>query len=187
VDRRAPRVRGLSLRHWLSSLERLHGADTRRALVAELPDDASGAIGDGLRDDGWYPLAWWSAMLAGARAEIRDDLAVIEELARHSSRSEFSTVHRILLLFVTPQHLLRISRRVFSRYYDHGWVESLPVGRREAQVRWGGCRGFDDNIWHDCFTASAVAVEQCGAREVSWEIVDGGGEQECATVHYRWR
>lgn len=182
-----PRVRGLSLAQWLAAFQRLHGDAAREQLMAALPDEVREGLGQELLDDGWYPISWWAAMLAGARAIAGDDPATIEELARDSATREFSTVHRILLLFVSPQRLLDIARRVFSRYYSAGWVESLPTGKSEAQVRWGGCRGFDANIWHDCFTAAAVAVEQCGARDVEWEVLDGAGDAEHATVHFRWR
>jgi len=173
--------------HWLDAFDRLHGAEASSQLREALPHDVSDAIGAGLHNDDWYPLAWFAAMLRAARDQLGGGIDTIETIARASAKAEFSGIHRVLLLFVTPQLLLKISKRVFDRYYTHGSVRSTPIGKREAEVTWTGCRDFDENLWHDCFTAAAVAVEQCGAHEIEWELVEGGGESETATVHYRWR
>ncbi len=187
VEGGAPKARGLSLLHWLQSFEKHYGADARAEMLSRVPGEARVAIEAGLDSAGWYPLSWYSALLSAARDVAAGGVDVVETLARTSAKAEFTGIHRVLLLFVSPQRLLRISRRVFDRYYTHGCVETIARGRTEADVRWSGCRGFDDNIWHDCFVAAAVAVELCGAKDVEWTITKGAGNAEDATVHYRWK
>jgi hypothetical protein len=91
------------------------------------------------------------------------------------------------LLFVSPQRLLQTAARVFERYYTDGSVMAQGRGPTSALVRWTGCRGFDQNLWHDTFHASVVIIEMCGGKQVTFEIQSGGRDgDEQASVVFDW-
>jgi hypothetical protein len=181
------RVRGLSLHHWTDSFERVYG----RARLAELQAELGAELGAAMRatfdDDKWYPIEWYRQMCAAARTVSGEGLDAIAKVARASATSEFSGVHRVLLLFVSPQRLLTTAARVFERYYSEGSVEASARGKHSAQVRWSGCLGFDENIWHDTFHATVVVIEMCGGKHTRFEIYAGGRDSDShATVVFSW-
>jgi hypothetical protein len=184
---RARQVKGLSLTHWLQSFERLHGAEMTATLQARLPADLRGAIDHGLDPSEWYPLEWFRALCAAGREVTGEGLEMITRVARISAAAEFAGIHRLLVLFVSPQRLLRIAARLFGRYYSSGSVTTAPRGLAGAEVRWVDCAGFDENLWRDCWTATMVVIEMCGGKDVQLEPVAGGGDgDDHATVIFTW-
>jgi hypothetical protein len=188
VDEREPTVKGLSLQHWLQSFARIYGPERTEALRARLSSECSAALREGFDGKAWYPVAWYREMCAAAQQVTGEGLLAIARVARMSATSEFSGVHRVLLLFVSPQRLLSIAARVFGRYYSEGSVEAASRGSNSAQVRWIGCTGFDESLWHDTFHASTVAIELCGGKNVSFDLISGGRDgEDQATVVFSWR
>jgi hypothetical protein len=182
-----PQVKGLSLRHWLEAFSQLYGRERVEGLKQRLDPAVAGRLG-AIDAGAWYPVSWYRAMCAAARAETGGGLEAIGRIARASASAEFSGIHRVLLLFVSPQRLLTASARVFERYYTHGSVEATSRGRRSATVRWLGCHGFDENLWHDTFHASAVVIEMCGGKHVTFAVQHGGGDGDThAQVVFDWR
>jgi hypothetical protein len=188
MTERPPQVRGLSLQHWLDAYERVYGAARATGVRQHLPAEVRSALHVGLEPEAWYPLGWYRQALALGREHAGDGLPAIERVARVAAASEFSGIHRVLVLFVSPMRLLRHAGRVFGRYYSHGSVTTVARGTHAAEVHWQGCAGFDENLWHDTLAATAVICEICGGKDVQREVVRGAGHHdEHAAVVYRWR
>jgi hypothetical protein len=183
-----PRVKGLSLFHWMQSFERLYGRAVTDDLLARLAPDVAQIARLGFDATAWYPVEWYRSMCAAGRGATGEGLDTITRVARVSASSEFSGVHRVLVLFLSPQRLLRASARVFERYYTEGQVVCLARGKNGAEVRWSGCLGFDHNLWQDCWTATTVLIEMCGGKNVVMERMFGGHDgDEHATVVFYWQ
>jgi len=96
---------------------------------------------------------------------------------------------RALLTFVlSPEFLMRRGPGIFGRYYDSGTL-TVPVARNgycEAQYR--GCAGFDHVLWTDLHAGSAAVLEVCGAKDLKYRVVRGGGDgdEDCDIVG-EWR
>jgi len=183
-----PHVKGLSLLFWWESFGRLEGAAAAEALLRELPPELVATIRAGFQVHAWYPIEWFRALCAGARLVTGEGLGLITRVARTSAASEFAGVHRVLVLFLSPQRLLRAASRVFERYYTEGQVTSTARGKNGAEVRWSGCLGFDQNLWHDSWAAAVVLIEMCGGRDVLMEHMFGGQDGDAhATVVFYWQ
>jgi hypothetical protein len=187
MSARDPRVKGLSLTHWLRSFEQLYGEQVARELRDRAPETTAAALRRGIDPNEWYPVAWYRDLCATGQQVTGEGVEMIIKVARRSAAAEFSGVHRLLVLFVPPQRLLRIAARLFRRYYAQGSVKTVPRGPNGAEARWVGCVGFDANLWQDCFAATIVVIEMCGGRDVQMRLIDGGGDgDEHATVLFRW-
>jgi hypothetical protein len=183
-----PSVKGLSLVSWLTSFDRLFGEQRSAQLRARLPPEIADVLRAGLDEQAWYPIAWFAALCAAGREVTGGGTDMIVAVARDAAASEFSGIHRVVVLFMSPQRLLRTASRVFRRYYSHGSVSTMPIGKTGAEVRWSACAGFDENLWHDCWTAAAVAVSMCGAQDVRAELIHGGSPtDDHSTVVFRWK
>lgn len=187
--RRAPQIKGTAIRGVLKSVERLCPPGTIEKMVALLPDELAPAVEhNGFISAGWYPLAHCRALFDAAMRATGRDLELVRELSREATRDDFRGIYRLLTFVLSPEFVMRRAPGIFNRYYDTGSLV-VPVARSgylEAHYR--GCVGFDAVLWADLLAGSAAVIEICGAKDLTFKIVRGGGDgdEECY-VTSEWR
>ena len=184
-----PRIKGTAIRGILKAAERLCPPGTLQKVVALLPAQIAPAVEHGgFISAGWYPLAHCRTIFGAVMQATGRDVELVRELSREATRDDFRGVYRLLTFVLSPEFLMRRSPGIFSRYYDTGSL-TVPVARHGyVEAHYRGCVGFDRVLWADIIAGSATVVEVCGAKDLRFQIVRGGGDgdEECDVVG-EWR
>lgn len=186
---RAPQIKGTAIRGVLSAIDRVCPAGTRNKIVALLPDQIAPAVEhESFLAAGWYPLAHLRSIFGAVMQATGRELDVVRALSRDATLDDFRGVYRLLAFVLSPEFLMRRSPSVFGRYYDTGTL-TVPVARAgycEAQYR--GCVGFDRVLWADAIAGSGAVLEVCGAKQLQFRVVRGGGDGDVdCDVIAEWR
>ena len=183
------RLKGINFVGTLKALERAKGAEVRRAVEADIPDDAGEALRTGaVVANGWYPASWYGALLASIVHITREDDAFIASLSRDAVRADFQTLFRIVRLFITPQFALEQSLRVSRRYIDGGEIEVVDASPTHVHYRMRDYHGYTRLMWRDFIGGVEGVLETMGCRELTSSILAGGGDgQHHLEVQLRWR
>jgi hypothetical protein len=186
---REPQVKGTAIRGLIAAVDRVCPPGTRQKMIAHLPDQIAPAVEhESFLAAGWYPLAHMRALFGAVMQATGRDLDVVRELSREATRDDFRGIYRLLTFVLSPEFIMRRGPNIFGRYYDTGSL-TVPVARSgyvEAQYR-GGV-GFDRVLWADLHAGSAAVLEVCGAKDLKYTIVRGGGDgdEDCDVVG-EWR
>lgn len=186
---REPQVKGTAIRGILAAMDRICPRGTRQKVIALLPAQIAPAVEhESFLAAGWYPLAHMRALFGAVMQATGRDLDVVRELSRDATRDDFRGIYRLLTFVLSPEFLMRRGPGIFGRYYDSGTL-TVPVARNgycEAQYR--GCAGFDHVLWTDLHAGSAAVLEVCGAKDLKYRVVRGGGDgdEDCDIVG-EWR
>jgi len=160
-------------------------------------EQALGAMPESLRDGfryktllaaSWYPISWYRATFQAFRKASADGIELARDIGKLAARHDMSTVHKqILAKLVSPQALLSMSQRVFSTYYDTGQTEVLESRAGFVHMRFSGCEGWDENMWHELLGSCESLLEIAGAEHVRIRQLAGGGEYSSqADYEARW-
>lgn len=169
------RTKGVSLKSFLATLDRLHG----RAAVERTMDLLSREPRDALTygkvvASGWYPIGWFKELHASAQRACN----LGEELARtigyEGTRADFRGVYKFVASMFSPETLLKQSPRVWSTYWDGGELLVDEASRGRALARFKRCFGFDRNLWLNVIGATQSSLEVAGAYDVKIEVLSGG-------------
>jgi hypothetical protein len=168
-----PRIKGLAFRGMMGSLERMQGVEAVHRTFDRLPAAlAKTARAELFVTQAWYPLSDYARLLHA-----------ITEATLHDLRG----VYRILVSMLSPTFLMKRAPMVFNRYYDTGRmvIDAVPG---IATARYEGCKGFDQLLWNDAIYGSSGVLEACGAKDVDFRIVSGGGDgDDGCIVRFIWR
>lgn len=184
-----PQIKGTAIRGVLAAVDRVCPPGTRQKLIALLPDQIAPAVEhESFLAAGWYPLAHMRSIFGAAMSATGRELDLVRDLSRSATREDFRGIYRLLTFVLSPEFLMRRSPSVFGRYYDTGTL-TVPIARAgycEAQYR--GCAGFDRVLWEDALAGSAAVLEACGAKQIRFERVRGGGDGDVdCDVVAEWR
>jgi hypothetical protein len=182
-----PQVKGLAFRGIVRAFERLHGAEKLVELRKALPPEIGRLIEYRTVVSGnWYPLTHYAALLHGVEAVLgRRD--VVGALSREATLEDFRGVYKILTFVLSPEFLIKRAPGLWGRYYDTGTLEVPEARDGFCRAIYTGCKGFDRTMWQDVFAGSAGLLEACGAKNIVFTPLRGGGDgDENAEVTARW-
>jgi hypothetical protein len=185
---REPQIKGTAIRGIINAVARRCPAGTLRQMLPLLPPQVAPAVEhDAFIAAGWYPLAHLRAIFAAAMQATGRDVALVRELSRDATLDDFRGIYRLLTFVLSPEFVMRRGPGIFGRYYDTGSLEVVArAGYCEAHYR--GCAGFDSVLWADVLAGSAAVLEACGARDVTFTILRGGGDgDDACDVVGEWR
>jgi hypothetical protein len=187
--KKEPQIKGTAIRGILKAVDRLCPPGTIKQMVALLPQEIAPTVEHGgFISAGWYPLAHMRAIFGAAMRATGRDLDLVRELSREATSDDFRGIYRLLTFVLSPEFLMRRSPGIYTRYYDTGSL-TLPVAREGyVEAHYRGCVGFDRVLWADLLEGSATVVEICGAKDLRFQILRGGGDgdEECY-VKSEWR
>ena len=188
ASRREPQVKGTALRGLVAAIDRLLPPGTRKQVVRLLPDQVAPAVEhDSFLAAGWYPLAHMRALFGAVMQATGRDLDVVRELSADATRDDFRGIYRLLTFVLSPEFIMRRAPGIYSRYYDTGSLE-VVARARYCEAHYRGCVGFDRVLWADLHAGASAVLEECGARDLTYRVVRGGGDgdEECDIVG-EWR
>ena len=170
-------LKGINFLGTLEALEREHGRDVRERVERGLDGDVGESLRSGaLVANGWYPAAWYRALLARIVKETGGDEQTIRRLSNAAVSADMKTLFRIVKLFLTPERALQQSMRISSRYIDGGEIEVVKVGKGHIHYRFREYHGYDRLMWWDFIGGVEAVLENIGARDLNVRIVSGGGD-----------
>jgi hypothetical protein len=172
-----PQVKGAPIRGVLFAIRRVCPPGTLEKMLPQLPADVVAAIEhDRFLVAGWYPLAHYRAILAGAMAATGRGTELVRALSRDAMLHDFRGLYKLLTFVLSPEFLMRRSPSLFSRYYDTGTL-TVPVARAgHCEAKYRGCAGFDRVLWENVAGGAAAVLEACGAKDVRVTAARGGGD-----------
>ncbi len=183
-----PQIKGTAIRGTLRAIERLCPRGTLGKMLPLLPAQVAPAVEhDAFISAGWYPLAHIRAIFGAAMTATSRDLELVRAISRDSTLDDFRGIYRLLTFVLSPEFIMRRGPGIFGRYYDTGSLEVVArAGYAEAHYR--GCAGFDHVLWADVLAGSGAVLEACGARDLKFDVVRGGGDGDVdCDVVCRWR
>jgi hypothetical protein len=183
------KLKGINFLGTLAALERGRGEEARASVEKKL----SGEVGDAVRQSailasGWYPAAWYAALLDAIVDEVGGGEATARALSRDAVKADFATLFRIVRLFLTPQYALQQAMRVSGRYIDGGQIEVLEARPGHAHFRFREYHGYTRLMWWDFIGGIEGVLENLGAEDLSARVADGGrdGDHHLEVV-LRWK
>src|SRR6476646_9143975 len=115
-----PRVKGFAFETTLRELEALRGATVAHTVRERLPRELSDGA---LLANGWYPLAWYRALLSSIREVTAEGHDLVRLLGHRAVHADLSSIHRSVLKLLSAKTITQIGGRYFQRVYDTGSME----------------------------------------------------------------
>lgn len=183
----APKVKGLAFRSVANALRSLCGEPAFEAALDQVPEELARLLRyGGLVATGWYPIDWYRAWLAAARAAGGGQAELLRQIGARAVEHDLSSIHKMILGMLSPETVFRVTPRFFSQYYTHGRVEVLERRRGFQRIRWSDCREFDENMWLELVGGSYAIAEAAGAEHVRIRVTNGGGDADHMTIEARY-
>ena len=183
------RIKGISFRTFLQSLERLKGAEAVSATLALLPEDLRQKLASGVIFTGsWYPLTWYQELHAASQRATGGGLELARQIGFQNIKSDLDGVYRIFVAVMSPAFIMARSAALFHQYHDPGDMEIVESGDNFARARWSHCGGFNRSGWENVIGAVEAALAAVGVKDVVTERVQGGNDGDDAMeLIARWR
>ena len=144
------RAKGVSFRGAMQQLERRGGRELLDRVLARVGGEAGEALRHGaVVSGGWYPAAWYAALLEAVEAEHPSDPDAIRSLTREAVTEDFRTIFRLLSWVVSPEAALRNAVKIMARYWEGGRVEVLEARDGHVHFLFADYHGFTPQIWSD--------------------------------------
>jgi hypothetical protein len=149
-------LKGINFRGVLLAVEREHG----KATAGNVLERVSGEGGESLRTGelvagGWYPAAYYDALLKAVEEEGLD----VRALAKAAIVHDFATLMRLFSFFISPEFALKNTVKVLSRYVQGGKVEVVDARSGRVHFRFQEFYGYTPRMWQD-FLGGMDAVFQ---------------------------
>ncbi len=181
------RVNGLALKNRLKNLDDVVGPGTAERVLQQMPVELREALRYGrVVAGGWYPIGWLRALHAAVQQVTGGGLELSRQLGYVGTLQNFTTVHRFFLTVLSVEAVLERASRIFGSYHDKGSLSVLESRPGMARLAFGGCEGFDRNLWAAVRGSVEALLELCQARGGRVRITSGGGEADsaCEMVAY---
>ena len=181
--------KGVGIRSFLRALEEVHGGATIELTLERADAECAASIREGrVLPPGWYPIECLRSLHAAAQEATGAGPELSRRLGNAAMRADFRGVYRIFLVVLSPESLVSKSARVFSTYYTRGAMHVSEKARGFVRVSFADCVGFDRNLWSDVVGSSEAGLELCGAKDIRFETLRGGGDgDDFFEIEVRWR
>ena len=181
-------AKGTGLLGIVRSIRDRYGEGGVRATFELLPGDVGEAFRFGhVVPVGWYPVAWYSALLGAARQGLRENELLPFRLSHDAVKRDFSGIFQVAIRALSPEMVFRHGPRLMPLYWKGGRVDVLDARPGYGRLRFAGWRGFDRNIWLDIQGGIVAMLEIRGAKNVKPAVVAGGHDgSDDLDLEVRW-
>jgi hypothetical protein len=153
----------VNFRGVMKQLERRGGKALLERVLARVPGDVGTALRTGeVVTGGWYPAAWYDALLSAVEAEYPTDRTAIRTLTREAVTDDFKTIFKIISLVVSPNAALRNGVKVMARYWEGGRVDLLEAHEGYVRFVFDDYYGFTPRMWDDVLGGIEAVVDMMG-------------------------
>ena len=183
------KLKGINFVGTIDALGREHGDETRAAVVAALEGEVGEAIRSGaILASGWYPAAWYDALLRAIVKEVRGDATTVRTISREAVKVDFKTLFKVVRLFLSPQRALQQAMRISGRYVDGGEIDVVEAKDGFMHLRFREYRGYSRLMWWDFIGGVEGVLDGIGAEDITARFITGGGDGDHhLEVMLRWR
>lgn len=176
-------TRGLNFTGTLAALVKRSGRATADRVVARV----GGEPGEALRRrtitaTGWYPVAWYDALLEAIELELPGEPDVCRELARAAVTEDLATVLRALSFVASPDFAIVNATRVASMYWDGGRISVIDSRPRRLHFRFEGYEGFTPRLWRDWVGGMEAVIDALRLERLATEVLLGDDTSRCEVV-----
>lgn len=181
------RLRGVNFSGTLRALTQRFGAATTARTLARVRGEAGAALREGrITPDGWYPVAWYDALLAAIEAELPREETVCRDLSRAAVTEELSTIFRVISLVATPDFALVNAMRIASTYIDGGKIAVIAAPRGTLHFRFEAFHGYTPRMWQDFAGGMEAVIDLMRLGRLSTEIL-ASDDRSCCDIILRHR
>lgn len=183
------KLKGINFLGTLEALEREHEAETRARVEGQL----EGQVGEAIRQhevlaSGWYPASWYAELLQTIVSEVGGGSDTARSLSRAAVATDFSTLFKIVRLFLKPEMAAKQGLRVSRRYVDGGTIDVVKANRGMMQIRFREYHGYTRLMWWDFIGGVEGVLCNMGAEDITSRILAGGSDGDHhVEVLLRWQ
>lgn len=130
-------VKGSAFQSRLQWLLLQGGEEGLRRVQAEVDDEFSEVLGNGVRMADWYSFEWYVALNEVLdRLYGQGDLALVKVLGRHGAEANLTTIYRLFFKVGTVKWIIARAARIWGMHYDTGQllVREFPGKEVELEI-----------------------------------------------------
>jgi hypothetical protein len=161
----------------IAGLARLEGPEAVAKMIPLLPAELGRAVKlNSFLSGGWYPIEDYRLLHAAMQKVTGRGPDISYQVGKDATLEDFRGIYRILTFVLSPEFLMKRSGPLFNRYYDTGKLTILEAKRGMGRAHFTGCTGFNRALWEDTIGGTMGILEACGAKDVAWNRLEGGGD-----------
>ena len=176
-----PKSKGYTIGGAMAFVGARYGNEGRQKVLARLDPECRALAQGGFVPGGWYPMKHQVAVYEAIdRTFGSGDFRLCWQIGQFTAEYELSTIHKMLIRFGKPEHILRISGMLWGMYYSTGKMalENVAGGSAVAILR--GFNPISKALCMDIAGWMERSLELTGAKDVhivhSTCFMDGKGE-----------
>ena len=131
------RTKGAGILKWSTFVEERFGVGTMARLLASAPPELR-ALEPSIVASGWYPVAYpghiFRRIADDLVPERREQNELFEKLGRVVAEDNLSSIYRLLLTLMSPDKVLGMTPRLWTKYFDGITVTVSPGAHRTGTV-----------------------------------------------------
>jgi hypothetical protein len=169
----AVQQRGTAIKSLLASVERLHGPEALKNVLAALPDGMRAKLDGPILAVGWYDTSLVGAIHLAVRDHVgRGDWSVSKAIGREAAGIDFGGVYRLLLRAVQYDSIWDRITRAWAQYNSAGKAEWIARSPGSATGLISGVEGFNHGQWWSIAGRCEKMLEMAGAKGTSVDPIE---------------
>lgn len=179
-------IKGVAFEGVLQALEDVRGATFLRGVKEALPAGVHDAVKfGGINSTGWYPIGWYRD-LYGTAVRLSGDPQFAKEIGRVSVEREMRGIYSAILRMLTIEFLIKRGAGLFAQYFQGATASAKIVGPKKGEVYFGGCFGFDRNVWLDQAGSVERLLTLAGAKKSFAELSQQNDAEGTGVIVCNW-
>jgi hypothetical protein len=169
----AVQQKGTAIKSLFASIERLHGPEALKIVVAALPVAMRAKLDGPILAVGWYDTTLIGAIHLAVRDAVgRGDWAVSKPIGREAAGIDFGGVYRLLLRAVQYDTIWDRITRAWTHYNSAGKAEWIARSPGAATGLISGVEAFNPGQWWSIAGRCEKMLEMAGAKGTSVDPIE---------------
>jgi hypothetical protein len=165
--------KGSALKSLLRAIERKHGEDVLRAVIAGVPDDVRPDLVQPILPVRWYPIRDFASVHAVVRDLVGNGRwEVSRDIGHEAARIDFNGMYRVFIRAVHYDSLWDRIKTAWTHYNSHGESNWDTKDGGTASGRIWNVSGFNPGQWHSIAGRAEEMLIMAGAKSSHVEIID---------------
>lgn len=188
VDKPIPEAKASGFNSMVAAARNLLGPEAWDRVVRRLPPSTAALVLTPPLPVTWIPVAQYGEVVSTLLTHgFGGDEKRMVELGRRAFLSDVSTIYRVFIKLMSPQHVIERGTKLWLTYNrNNGSLRAQTTGNRRCDVIYEGVVGVYPGFWsfqRGCLTA---AVQATGFTQAQTTLVRGGGRSGDAVFTIEW-
>lgn len=181
-------AKGLAFTSGVNALKSIVDPADFARFVDALPPRTQALIASPPIATAWIPLVHMADVYdVGYRVACRNDLELMTEIGRRSTRANIKGPHKIFVRLLDPSFLMERSTRLWGTYYqNHGHIVVVSREKHRVLTRYVDMALGSDPFWASMRGSMLGLGEAMRLHGSSVTIVSGGGSSRDCEFESRW-